>query len=84
MEAERRLSFLDNKILCELTFPSFHCTRNRNEIRLPDIGTENARKCLLYNGVKLFNELPTELKNCDSVNICEKRLAMHVKEYSSF
>ena len=56
-------------------------TRNRNEIRLPDIRTENARKCLLYNGIKLFNELPTDLKNCDSINIFKKRLAMHIREY---
>lgn len=55
-------------------------TRNRHEIRLPDIRTESARKCIFYNGIKLYNDIPNEVKNATSLNIFKKRLAMHIRE----
>lgn len=55
-------------------------TRNRNEVRLPNIRTENARKCILYNGFKLYNDIPHEIKNVPSLSIFKKRLAMHIRE----
>lgn len=42
-------------------------TRNRNDFKLPRISSERAKKNIYYNGLKLFNELPNEIKN--EVNI---------------
>ena len=47
-------------------------TRNRNNMRLPRMKTDLQKKSVFFEGLKLFNELPAELKECQSVEIFSK------------
>lgn len=73
-------NYLENKIRYTNEFHDFGTrSRTRNVIRLPDLRSESARNCLLYKGVKMYIELPNEIKNILSTNVFKKRLAMHIK-----
>lgn len=52
--------------------------RNGNEIAVPNLTKACSQNSLFYKGIKLFNSLPTEIKNCDSVNNCAKILKDYV------
>ena len=46
---------------------------NKSNLVVPPIRTETARKALSYQGVKIYNRLPPELKNENSVVRFKKR-----------
>ena len=57
-----------------------HKTRTRNSecvIRLPGIKTEYARKSFHFMGVKLYNELPIDLRKTESFKQYEGLLKMY-------
>ena len=49
-------------------------TRNRNNMRLPRMTTDLRQKSVFFEGFKMFNELPAELKVCQNGDIIFKRL----------
>jgi len=52
-------------------------TRNRNNFRLPFYRTDQDQNNLYYKGLKLFNELPDDIKNCTSTNEFKTKLYQH-------
>ena len=46
-----------------------HDTRTKNDMHLLRVNTGHGLKCLKYKILKLWNELPTELKEQTSLNI---------------
>ena len=56
-----------------------YSTRNRNNMRLPRMKTDLQKKDIFFEGFKMFNELPAELKECQSENIFKRLLKMHCK-----
>lgn len=55
-------------------------TRNRNELRLPDINSELARSTIFYNGIKMFNEMPPVLRNEKSIRKFKTLLDKYIRE----
>ena len=55
-------------------------TRQKNEIRLPDIKNENARKMVCYDGMKMFNKLPIEIREENSLNKYKNMIKKYVIE----
>lgn len=55
-------------------------TRNREELRLPNIKTEFARKTIFYNGIKMFNQLPSEIRKQTQLNMFKKMVKNFVME----
>lgn len=53
-------------------------TRNKNEIRLPNLRSEFARKSIFYNGLKLYNDLPSALKNETNINSFKRLLIQYI------
>ena len=49
-------------------------TGNRNNIRLPRMKTDLQRKGVFFEGFKMFNELPAELKECQSGRYLQKTI----------
>ena len=43
--------------------------------------TDLQKKSVFFEGFKLFNELPAELKECQSSDIFKRLLKMHCKNY---
>lgn len=57
-----------------------HNTRNRNDFRLPLTRSEQVKKNLFYNGLKMYNDLPNDMKEIISLNIFKKVCAKYVKD----
>lgn len=57
-------------------------TRQNNEynLRLPNYSTNFTQKNIFYNGVKLFNELPNEIKQSQSLNIFKEKCKKYIME----
>ena len=55
-------------------------TRNRNNLALPKIKTESAKKSLKYTGAKIWNQISIllNLKTDNSYNVCQKQLRKHM------
>lgn len=53
--------------------------RNLGNFRLDLYRNEKAKNILLYNGLKLFNELPCELRNETNLNRYKKNLVKHIR-----
>ena len=56
-----------------------HHTRNKNNIRLPICHRESEKSSLNYKGMKLYNELPENLKNCKNINLFKIELKNYCK-----
>ena len=55
-------------------------TRNNNyTLKLPRIKTEYARKSFMFMGVKVYNELPLELRKIENYKEFENQLKEHFK-----
>lgn len=52
-------------------------TRQADNIMIQFRRTKSAQKSLFYEGIKMYNDIPTELKQCDSLIIFKRKL----KEY---
>ena len=48
-------------------------------MRVPKMKTDLQKKSVFFEGFKLFNELPAELKECQSEDIFKRLLKMHCK-----
>lgn len=55
-------------------------TRNRNELRLPNVNSNLARNTIFYNGVKSFNELPPVIRNETNINKFKNNLKDYIRE----
>lgn len=55
-------------------------TRNRNNYRLPLVRTEQMKKNIFYNGLKMYNELPQHMKEMENINAFKKECSKYVKE----
>ena len=56
---------------------SVHSTRQKKSFVMVQVRTNLKAMCLSVYGVKLWNTLPDEIKNCSSVNIFKKCLKKH-------
>ena len=67
----------DDKLLNKLTSHSDrhnYATRNRNYLELPRCSMEKSRNCIHYTGVKIWNDLPNDIKSVKSVGCCKFKL----------
>ena len=55
-----------------------HDTRTKNDMHLPRISTGHGLKCLKYKIPKLWNELPTDLKEQTSLNTFKNELKLYL------
>jgi len=53
-------------------------TRQAGNIELQFRKTKSAQKSLFYEGVKMYNALPAEIKNCDRLDLLKRRLKAHI------
>lgn len=54
-------------------------TRSSRNLRLPKVRTEFAKKTLEYVGYKMYNELPTEIKDCENIVKFKEKLFLYCK-----
>ena len=54
-------------IIDEISFEHNHNTRNANNFRLPFISTDMNRRFFLSNAIKLWRDIPDEIKNCETL-----------------
>lgn len=54
-----------------------HETRNRGNFRLPNYTKAATQNNLVYNGLKLFNSLPDEIKNSNTINEFKNQCRFH-------
>ena len=58
-------------------YSSVHSTRQKKSFVMVQVRTNLKAMCLSVYGVKLWNTLPDEIKNCTNVNIFKKCLKKH-------
>ena len=54
-------------------------TRNCNDFRLKMFRTEADKRNINYEGLKRFNELPNDIKNCDNFLLFKSKLFIYCK-----
>ena len=54
-------------------------TRNKDNFRLPMCHRESDKSSLVYKGMKLYNEIPDNLKMCSNLNLSKKDLKNYCK-----
>ena len=54
-------------IIDEISFEHNHNTRNANIFRLPFISTDMTRRFFSSNAIKLWRDIPDEIKNCETL-----------------
>lgn len=54
--------------------------RRASYLVLPKIRTNYGKRMISFEGVQMFNKLPTSLKTIDSFNVFKRRLAQHIRE----
>ena len=60
-----------------------HNTRNNSDIYTKAFNSNFGKRCLLYHGSKLWNDLPFELKQFSSINTFKQKLKNYLFEKSS-
>ena len=68
--------YLYNNLLYNRNVHSVN-TRNKNDFRLPFLRTNSDQQNLFYKGLKCFNELPNDIKSCNTLNEFKKKLHKH-------
>lgn len=53
-------------------------TRQAGNIEIQFRNTKSAQKGLFYEGIKMYNALPAEIKNCDRLELFRRRLKAHI------
>lgn len=69
--------------LCnELRYMENHIVNlsNKNDFKILYYKTENARNSIFYIGLKLFNDLPDDVKNSQTLSIFKSKCIKYVKE----
>jgi len=56
-------------------------TRNRNNINIPKVKTTKNANSLKCSAIKIYNSLPSEIKNCQNVHIFKKKLKKHIQNF---
>lgn len=79
MKNEQTPQYLSNKLEYSRDMHNRN-TRSRNELRLPKFKSDFGRKNIFYNGVKMYNDLPIEMKNETNLNKFKKLLLSYVKK----
>lgn len=54
-------------------------TRQQNEFRIPLHRFENTKNNVIYKGIKMFNEMPNEIKNAETLNLFKLKCKQYVK-----
>lgn len=55
-------------------------TRFRNEFRLPRVNSELAKKNVYYNGLKMFNQMPQNVKESVTLPEFKRKCILYIKE----
>lgn len=72
-------SYLCDKLIYNRDVHTLNTRNNvNNELRLPNFKFEKSRKNLFYNGIKLFNELPMDIKKAETLSKFKKNCKMYV------
>ena len=71
--------YLSNRIIYKYQTQN-RTLRNSNDINLTDANKACSQNSLFYKGIKLFNSLPSEIKNCETISQFKKLLKKFVKE----
>jgi len=50
------------------------CSGSRKNLMLPKVRTETARRSFYFNESKLFNDIPNEMKDLNSIMISKTRI----------
>lgn len=53
-------------------------TRQAGNIEIQFRKTKSAQKSLFYEGIKIYNDIPAEIKNCDKLELFKRRLKAHI------
>ena len=59
------------------TITDYNLRGSSTSLQLPLPKTENLKKSFSYNGARLWNSLPKELRDCNSLSLFKKRIAAH-------
>ena len=73
-------NLLLHDITDELSFHHNHDTRNCKNFKLPMISTQVNKHFFLTNGTKLWNEIPTNIKSCNSLFTFKKEFKNYLFE----
>ena len=69
---------------CLKAFRTIHDTGGSGKnLMLPKVRTETARKSFYFNGSKIFNDIPNEMKDLNSVMIFKTRI-LELYRFQSF
>lgn len=76
---------LDKKIHTQITLltnkeKGKRSLRNTDDIYIPKIRTSYGQKTILYAGAKIYNAIPTAIKQCTSLNTFKNKLKTHITE----
>lgn len=74
-------NYLKEKLIYTRNIHNVNTRQNtENVLRLPNYRLETTRMNLFYNGIKLFNDLPVEIRNKETLNSFKKECDKYVKE----
>lgn len=73
--------YLSDKLILTNTVHNRYTRQNNDfSLRLPNYTSTFTQKNLFYNGVKLYNDLPNEIKKSESLNIFKIKCKKHIIE----
>lgn len=55
-------------------------TRSVNDFKLPIVKYEKSKKNLLYNGIKIFNQLPRDIKELTNIHVFKSKCNIYIRE----
>lgn len=54
--------------------------RRQSQLNVPNLRKEKTRRSIFYNGIKLFNELPSQIRKSEKLNEFKRKCVKYVKE----
>ena len=74
---------------CNISLPTIsnvhnYSTRRRNDFYIPTCRTSRAQTNVFHYGLKLFNELPTQIKSNNNITIFKKALKQFIIENMNY
>lgn len=67
--------------LTQVKHTTTRSSRRASFLVLPKVRTQSGKNMLTYEGVQLYNRLPTDIKKSESLETFKKKLAHYVKEH---
>lgn len=55
-------------------------TRYKNNFRLPKVNSEMAKKNVYYDGMKMYNELPNNIKESVTLEEFKRKCTIYIRE----